>query len=85
MAGDKEQLVQDLAELKKAANVAYKFDKREAAADGRPFDIAEWLLGGNIDKKYPGGPAFKVRDTVVIAPHAQVPFIVFGCYAAISV
>ena len=57
----KDEIQSELTALRTEASVAYKQDSGAASSDNRPFDAGDWFFGRNLDRKYPGGPAFTVR------------------------
>jgi len=58
MPADKEQLIAEVRELSARVKGAVAVEGHQVAAAGRPFDPAAALLGGNLDLRFPAGPAF---------------------------
>ena len=61
MARSREELEQQLDELKPALSRTLAAQHAKVTATGRPWDMVGWMLGEPISHKYPSGPAYEVR------------------------
>ena len=58
MSSDKAELLGEVRALQSRLSVAAGVEKAIADRDGRPFDAAAFILGQNLEARYPSGPAF---------------------------
>jgi hypothetical protein len=66
MAGDKDGLVSELRELRDKLLPTMERDRARVEAEGRPFNVLDWMLGRPISEKYPAGPPFRVRGVAAL-------------------